>query len=95
MVQQKARTRNEKRKEKPHIIFDRTIPEFGGDNLEYLPVEPAAFGHGRVRVPIGRDLAQARTRGRRCRRRCGHGIRRHGGEEHATKDVPELVRGWY
>ena len=82
-----------KNKKKPHIILDRAIPEFSRDDLEYLPVEPATFGHGRIRIPIGRDLAQAGTRG--CRRRggCGHGVRRHGGEEHATKDVSELVRG--
>ena len=42
---------------KPHIILDRAIPEFGGDDLKYLPVKPATFGHGRIRIPIGRDLA--------------------------------------
>jgi hypothetical protein len=78
---------------KPHIILDRAIPEFSRDDLKYLPVEPATFGHGRIGIPIGRDLAQAGVRG--CRRRggCGHGIRHHRGEEHATKDVSELVRG--
>ena len=42
---------------KPHIILDRAIPEFGGDDLKYLPVKPATFGHGRIRIPVGRDLA--------------------------------------
>lgn len=92
MVQQQKKNTNEK-KNHTHIILDRAIPEFGGDDLEYLAVEPAAFGHGRVGIPVGRDLAQAWTRGRRCGRGCGHGIRRHGGEEHATKDVSELVCG--
>lgn len=78
---------------KPHIILDRAIPEFSGDDLKYLPVEPATFGHRRIRIPIGRDLPQAGMRGRRRRCGYGHGIRRHGGEEHATKDVSELVRG--
>lgn len=32
--------------------------------------------------------------GRGCWRWCGDGIRRHGREEYATKDVSELVLGW-
>ena len=76
-----------------HTILDRAVPKLGGDDLEYFPLQPATFGHCCIGIPIRRDLAQAGTRG--CRRRggCGHGIRRHGGEEHATKYVSELVRG--
>ena len=59
-VSQPICAKREKKKnelKKPHIIFDRAIPEFSGDDLEYLPVEPATFGHGRIGIPIGRDLA--------------------------------------
>ena len=81
------------KRESPHIILDRAVAELGRDDLEYLSVQPATFGHRRVGVPVRRDLAQAWTRGRGCWRGSGDGVRRHGGEEHATKDVPELVRG--
>ena len=77
-----------------HIVLDRAVPELRGHDLQYLPVEPATFGHCRVGVPIWRDLAQARVCcGRGGWRWCGDDIRRHGRKEHATKDVSKLVRG--
>ena len=48
---------SKKANKKAHIILDRAIPEFSGDDHKYLPVELATFGHGRIRIPIGRDLA--------------------------------------
>ena len=55
-IQQKIR-------KKSPIVLDRVIPEFCGGNLEYLPVDSVTFGHGRIRIPLRRDLAQAGTRG--------------------------------
>jgi hypothetical protein len=87
--------KEKKKKEKsPHIILDRAVAELGRHNLQYLTVKPTTFGHRRVRVPIRRDLAKARTRGRGCWCRSGDSVRRHGGEDHTTEDVSELVRWW-
>jgi hypothetical protein len=54
-----------------HIIFHAAIPEFSTDNLQYLAVQPSAFRHGSIRIPVWSDFLELRVS-------CGRSIGRVG-----------------
>ena len=40
-----------------HIVLYRAVTKFGGNDFEYLPVEPTTLGHSRIWIPVRRDFA--------------------------------------
>jgi hypothetical protein len=44
-----------------HVIFHAAIPEFSTDNLQYLAVQPSAFRHGSIRIPVWSDFLELRV----------------------------------
>ena len=42
---------------KSHIVLYRAVTKFGGNDFEYLSVEPTTLGHSRIWIPVRRDFA--------------------------------------